>query len=177
MLASSAELTLCFNNTQDHVGVTSAKAQANTLCYFTAILEQGPCQTPPLYPSRTPRLHPTGNRLQGRHLRCPYLGLSQTLASSLVFYPPLSNIYPFTNPATDPILMRLTTKPEAVAHHSIWLVSTFIYFPPSNSFSWLQRLYGAWWECSMRECHMQGQCAVENLAARSCRERKACSEH
>ena len=170
MLALSAELTLCFNNMQDHIGVTFAKAQANTLCYFTAILEQGLCRMSPLYPLHTPRLHPMGNHLQGRHLWCPYLGLSQTLASSLMFYPPLSNIYPFTNPAMDPIPMHLTTKPEAIAHHSIWLISTFMYFPPSNSFSWLQRLYGA------QECHMQGQHMVENLTAHLCRERKAHGE-
>ena len=131
----------------------------------------------PLYPLRTPRLHPRGNCLQGRHLWCPYLGLSQTLVSSLAFYPPLNNIYPLTNPTTDSIPMRLITKPEAIAHHSIWLVSTFTYFPPSNSFSWLQCLYGARWECSTWECHTQGQCTIENLTACSCQECKACGEH
>ena len=42
---------------------------------------------------------------------------------------PHRNIRLLTNPATESIPMRHTAKPEAVAHHSIWLVSTFTYFP------------------------------------------------
>ena len=42
---------------------------------------------------------------------------------------PHRNIRLLTNPATESIPMRHTAKPKAVAHHSIWLVSTFTYFP------------------------------------------------
>ena len=134
--------------------MTSATVQTNTLCYFTAILEQRTVLNTSLCPSCTPRLHPTGNCLQSRHLWFPYLGLSQTLASSLAFYPPLNNIYPLTNSATDPIPMCCTTKPKAIAHHLIWLVSTFMYFP-LQAFS---AISSASMACSGNAAHRNAMC-------------------
>ena len=54
-----------------------------------------------------------------------------------------------------------------ISFHSLYLQALF---PPSNTlinFNFFQILYCAWGECSSRECHTQGQCAVENLSARS----------
>ena len=68
--------------------------------YLPAILELRTGQNGPPCPSRTLRLLPPGgNLLQGSPLRCPYLDMNQTPASSLAClqYPPPKNLYLLTS--------------------------------------------------------------------------------